>query len=92
VKDKSALEGTSSRLTSELKMLAEKSQKELAGLQEAKQLFIQQKLEVQGQLEAAQAGLQQEQWEHQVTRDAVAQREEQVLGQAKELQAKLAAE
>jgi len=73
VKAKSALEGTSSRLTSKLKVLTVKSQKALVGLQEAKQLLIQQKLEVQGQLEAVQAGLQQEQQEHQATRDAIAQ-------------------
>ena len=62
---------------------------ELAGLQEAKQLLIQQKLEVQGQLEAERVLMQTEQQAHQTTRDLVAQREEQLLSQATELQAQL---
>uniref|UniRef100_A0A667ZMZ3 Early endosome antigen 1 n=1 Tax=Myripristis murdjan TaxID=586833 RepID=A0A667ZMZ3_9TELE len=59
-KAKSALEKNSTRLTSELK---------LGELQEAKQLLIQQKLEMQGQVEAAQTALEQEKKEHQATRD-----------------------
>ena len=62
---------------------------ELSGLQQAKQLLIQQKLEVQGQLEAERALLQTEQRAHQATRDSVGQREEQLLRQAAELQAQL---
>ena len=58
-------------------------------MREAKQLLIQQKLEAQGQLDSAQASLQQEHRDHQATRDSIAQREEQILSQAKELQAQL---
>uniref|UniRef100_A0A8C5CB17 Early endosome antigen 1 n=1 Tax=Gadus morhua TaxID=8049 RepID=A0A8C5CB17_GADMO len=65
---------------------------ELSGLQEAKALLIQQKLEVQGQLEAERAVLQTEQQAHQATRDSVAQLDQKLLSQATELQAQLAAE
>lgn len=62
---------------------------ELSELQEAKQLLIQQKLELQGQVETAQSNLQQEQKEHQATRDSRSQREEQLLAQVKDVQDKL---
>uniref|UniRef100_A0A673X225 Early endosome antigen 1 n=1 Tax=Salmo trutta TaxID=8032 RepID=A0A673X225_SALTR len=45
-------------------------------LGEAKQLLIQQKLEVQGRVEEVQAALEQEKTRHQATRDSVTQREE----------------
>uniref|UniRef100_A0A8C4IAV1 Early endosome antigen 1 n=1 Tax=Dicentrarchus labrax TaxID=13489 RepID=A0A8C4IAV1_DICLA len=53
---------------------------ELGELREAKQLLIQQKLELQGQVEAAQSALEHEQKEHQATRDSRKKRarEEQV--------------
>lgn len=57
---------------------------ELGELQEAKQLLIQQKLELQGQVEAGQGALEKEQKEHQATRDSRSQREEQLLAQTKE--------
>uniref|UniRef100_A0A8C7KZU5 Early endosome antigen 1 n=1 Tax=Oncorhynchus kisutch TaxID=8019 RepID=A0A8C7KZU5_ONCKI len=50
--------------------------KELKELGEAKQLLIQQKLEVQGHVEEVQAALEQEKALHQVTRHSVTQREE----------------
>uniref|UniRef100_A0A8C5FPE9 Early endosome antigen 1 n=1 Tax=Gadus morhua TaxID=8049 RepID=A0A8C5FPE9_GADMO len=81
MKAKSAMESTSARLTSELKVFTEKSEKELSGLQEAKALLIQQKLEVQGQLEAERAVLQTEQQAHQATRDSVAQLDQKLLSQ-----------
>lgn len=62
---------------------------ELGELREAKKLLIQQKLELQGQVEAAQDSLQQEQKEHQATRDSKLQREEQFLAQTKDVQDKL---
>lgn len=62
---------------------------ELGELQEAKQLLIQQKLELQGQVEAAQSALEQEQKEHQATRDGRLQREEQLLALTREVQDKL---
>lgn len=62
---------------------------ELGELQEAKQLLIQQKLELQGQVEATQGALEQEQREHKATRDSRLQREEQLLTQNKEVQDKL---
>lgn len=62
---------------------------ELGELREAKQLLIQQKLELQGQVEAAQSSLEQEQKEHQATRDSRLQREEQLLAQTKDVQDKL---
>uniref|UniRef100_A0A8C5A831 Early endosome antigen 1 n=1 Tax=Gadus morhua TaxID=8049 RepID=A0A8C5A831_GADMO len=65
--------------------------RELSGLQEAKALLIQQKLEVQGQLEAERAVLQTEQQAHQATRDSVAQLDQKLLSQATELQAQLQA-
>ncbi len=58
-------------------------------MQEAKQLLIQQKLELQGQVEAAQSSLQQEQKEHQATKDSRSQREETLLAQVKDAQDKL---
>ena len=65
------------------------SLQELVELREAKQLLIQQKLELQGQVEAAQSSLEQEQKEHQATKDSRQQREEQLLAQTKEVQDKL---
>ncbi|MEQ2194787.1 hypothetical protein XENOCAPTIV_003023, partial [Xenoophorus captivus] len=61
-------------------------QEELGDLQEAKQLLIQQKLELQGQVETVQGALKQEQKEHQATRDNWSKREEQLLAQTKEAQ------
>lgn len=58
-------------------------------MQEAKQLLIQQKLELQGQVEAAQEVLKQEQKEHQATRDSMSKREEQHLAQTKAIQDQL---
>lgn len=58
-------------------------------MREAKQLLIQQKLEMQGQVEAAQGALEKEQKEHQATRDSRNQREEQLSAQTKEVQDKL---
>lgn len=58
-------------------------------MQEAKQLLIQQKLELQGQLETVQGTLEQEQKEHQATRDSRSQREEQLLAQTKDVQDQL---
>lgn len=62
---------------------------ELGELREAKQLLIQQKLELQAQVEAARGAVEQEQKEHQATRDSRQQREEQLLAQTKEVQEKL---
>jgi len=62
---------------------------ELGELREAKQLLIQQKLELQRQMEAAQKILEQEQKEHQATRDNRGQREEQLLAQTKKVQDQL---
>lgn len=58
-------------------------------MREAKQLLIQQKLELQGQVEAARSTLEQEQKEHQATRDSRSQREEQLLAQTKDVQDQL---
>lgn len=58
-------------------------------LQEAKQLLIQQKLELQGQIEEAQKTLEQEQKEHQATKDGRQQREEQLLANTREVQDQL---
>lgn len=58
-------------------------------MQEAKQLLIQQKLELQGEVEAAQGALREEQKEHQVTKDSRSKREEQLLAQTKEVQDQL---
>lgn len=58
-------------------------------LQEAKQLLIQQKLELQGQIEEAQKTLEQEQKAHQATRDGRQQREEQLLAHTREAQDQL---
>ena len=58
-------------------------------MREAKQLLIQQKLELQGQVEAAQKTLEQEQKEHQATRDGRSQREEKLLAQTKAVQDQL---
>lgn len=55
-------------------------------MQEAKRLLIQQKLELQGQVEAAQGALMQEQKEHQATRDSRSQKEEHLLTQIKNFQ------
>lgn len=62
---------------------------ELGELQEAKKLLIQQKLELQTQVEAAQDGLEQERREHQSTKDSSLQRKEQFLAQIKDVQDKL---
>uniref|UniRef100_A0A8C8MB57 Early endosome antigen 1 n=1 Tax=Oncorhynchus tshawytscha TaxID=74940 RepID=A0A8C8MB57_ONCTS len=81
---KAALEKDTTRLGSELKALRERSEKELKELGEAKQLLIQQKLEVQGHVEEVQAALEQEKTLHQVTRDSVTQREEKSRVEASE--------
>uniref|UniRef100_A0A7N8YKL3 Early endosome antigen 1 n=1 Tax=Mastacembelus armatus TaxID=205130 RepID=A0A7N8YKL3_9TELE len=73
---KSVLEKSNSKLTSEMKELGE--------LREAKQLLIQQKLELQSQVEAVRGDLEQEQKDHQATRDSRSQREEQLLTQIKD--------
>lgn len=62
---------------------------ELRELQEAKQLLIQQKLELQSQVEAAQGDLLLEQKAHQTTRDSSSQREDQLLAKTKDLQNQL---
>lgn len=62
---------------------------ELGELQEAKQLLIQQKLELQTRVEAAQGDLEQERREHQSTKDSILQRKEQFLAQIKDMQDKL---
>lgn len=62
---------------------------DLGELQEAKQLLIQQKLELQGQVEATQGALEQEQKEHKATRESRNQREEQLFAQNQEVQDKL---
>lgn len=62
---------------------------ELGELQEAKQLLIQQKLELQTRVEAAQGDLEQERREHQATKDSILQRKEQFLAQIKDMQDKL---
>uniref|UniRef100_A0A8C7RCZ4 Early endosome antigen 1 n=1 Tax=Oncorhynchus mykiss TaxID=8022 RepID=A0A8C7RCZ4_ONCMY len=89
---KAALEKDTTRLGSELKALGERSEKELKELGEAKQLLIQQKLEVQGHVEEVQAALEQEKTLHQVTRDSVTQREEKSRVEVQEVQAQLASE
>ncbi|XP_064785715.1 early endosome antigen 1-like isoform X1 [Oncorhynchus masou masou] len=89
---KAALEKDTTRLGSELKALGERSAKELKELGEAKQLLIQQKLEVQGHVEEVQAALEQEKTLHQVTRDSVTQREEKSRVGVQEIQAQLASE
>uniref|UniRef100_A0A8D3DTY8 Early endosome antigen 1 n=1 Tax=Scophthalmus maximus TaxID=52904 RepID=A0A8D3DTY8_SCOMX len=91
-KAKIVLERNSSKLTSELKTLTEKSEKELGELREAKQLFIQQKLELQGRVESVQGALEQEQKEHKATRDSRSHREEKLLAQHKDDQVKLGEE
>lgn len=58
-------------------------------MREAKQLLIQQKLELQGQVEAAQGVLEQEQKEHQATKDSRSRREEELLAQTKNAQDQL---
>lgn len=62
---------------------------ELVELREAKQLLIQQKLELQGKVETAQGALEQEKKEHQLTKDRRSQREETLLSQTKALQDQL---
>lgn len=62
---------------------------ELGELREAKQLLIQQKLELQGQVEAAQKTLEQEQKEHEATKDSRTQREEQLLAHTRDIQDQL---
>lgn len=62
---------------------------ELGELQEAKQLLIQQKLELQTRVEAAQGDLEHERREHQATKDSILQRKEQFLAQLKDMQDKL---
>lgn len=65
------------------------SSQELGELQEAKQVLIQQKLELQAQVEAAQGALKQEQKEHQTTKDGRSEREEQLLAQIRDAQDQL---
>ncbi|XP_016301520.1 early endosome antigen 1-like [Sinocyclocheilus anshuiensis] len=67
-------------------------QTELKELQAAKQLLIQQKVELQGKVEAAQASLEQEQREHQKTRDSIKQKQQQLKAQTDKLQQQLASE
>lgn len=62
---------------------------ELKDLQAAKQLFIQQKVELQGKVEAAQASLEQEQRDHQKTRDSIKHTQQQLKGETDKLQKQL---
>ncbi len=62
---------------------------ELKELQAAKQLLIQQKVELQGKVEAAQASLEQEQREHQKTRDSIKQKQQQLKTETDKLQQQL---
>uniref|UniRef100_A0A8C7DQQ8 Early endosome antigen 1 n=1 Tax=Oncorhynchus kisutch TaxID=8019 RepID=A0A8C7DQQ8_ONCKI len=89
---KAALEKNTTRLGSELKALGERSDKELMELREAKQLLMQQKLEMQGRVEEVQAALEQEKTLHQATRNSVTQREEKLRAETQEIQAQLASE
>ncbi|KAK7891133.1 hypothetical protein WMY93_023096 [Mugilogobius chulae] len=91
-KAKGALEKSNGKLSTDLKTLKEKTDKELVDLQEAKQLLIQQKLELQGKVEAAEGALQQEQKQHQLTRDGKSKKEEALLTQTKALQEQVTAE
>uniref|UniRef100_A0AAY5ETK6 FYVE-type domain-containing protein n=1 Tax=Electrophorus electricus TaxID=8005 RepID=A0AAY5ETK6_ELEEL len=71
------LEKERDRLSSELKALASKSTKELKELQAARQVLLQQKVELQGRVEAGQATLEQEQRDHQSTRDTITHTQQQ---------------
>lgn len=62
---------------------------ELGELQEAKQLLIQQKLELQTRVEAAQGDLEQERKQHQSTKDGSLRQKEKLLVQVKDLQDKV---
>uniref|UniRef100_A0A7N9AMV8 Early endosome antigen 1 n=1 Tax=Mastacembelus armatus TaxID=205130 RepID=A0A7N9AMV8_9TELE len=66
-----------------------RAKSELGELREAKQLLIQQKLELQSQVEAVRGDLEQEQKDHQATRDSRSQREEQLLTQIKDVKDQL---
>uniref|UniRef100_A0A8C7FCF1 Early endosome antigen 1 n=1 Tax=Oncorhynchus kisutch TaxID=8019 RepID=A0A8C7FCF1_ONCKI len=68
------------------------SPQELMELREAKQLLMQQKLEMQGRVEEVQAALEQEKTLHQATRNSVTQREEKLRAETQEIQAQLASE
>uniref|UniRef100_A0A6Q2XIV5 Early endosome antigen 1 n=1 Tax=Esox lucius TaxID=8010 RepID=A0A6Q2XIV5_ESOLU len=89
---KAALEKDAARLGSELKALGERSEKEIRELREAKQLLIQQKLEVQGRVEKAQADLEQEKTQHQAHMDTFLQKEEKLQAERQEVQDQLASE
>lgn len=62
---------------------------ELKDLQAAKQLLIQQKVELQGKVEAAQASLEQEQRDHQKTRDSIKHAQQQLKAETDKLQKQL---
>uniref|UniRef100_A0A6Q2Z9F1 Early endosome antigen 1 n=1 Tax=Esox lucius TaxID=8010 RepID=A0A6Q2Z9F1_ESOLU len=65
---------------------------EIRELREAKQLLIQQKLEVQGRVEKAQADLEQEKTQHQAHMDTFLQKEEKLQAERQEVQDQLASE
>uniref|UniRef100_A0A8C9W3S1 Early endosome antigen 1 n=1 Tax=Scleropages formosus TaxID=113540 RepID=A0A8C9W3S1_SCLFO len=65
---------------------------EVKELREAKQLLIQQKLEMQGRVENVQAALEQEKQEHQVTRESIRQRDETLKAEKAKMEAQLAVE
>lgn len=59
--------------------------KELKDLQAAKQLLLQQKVDLQGRVEAIQASLEQEKKEHQKTHESITQSQQQHRAEADKL-------
>uniref|UniRef100_A0A8C9VKZ0 Early endosome antigen 1 n=1 Tax=Scleropages formosus TaxID=113540 RepID=A0A8C9VKZ0_SCLFO len=87
-----SLMDTKSRLEKEVNQLTADMKSSVKELREAKQLLIQQKLEMQGRVENVQAALEQEKQEHQVTRESIRQRDETLKAEKAKMEAQLAVE
>ncbi|XP_061109284.1 early endosome antigen 1 isoform X6 [Conger conger] len=87
--EKIRLEQVANRLNDELRANTERSNKELLELRDAKQLLIQQKLEIQGSVASSQAALEQEQREHQATRESRNRQDEELKKERAHIEAQL---
>ncbi|XP_009950942.1 PREDICTED: early endosome antigen 1-like, partial [Leptosomus discolor] len=93
-KAKSTLEQDASKKEQQLgektKMLQDlQNDREVANLKDAKQLLIQQKLELQGKIDNMNSALEQEKKTHQAVKDQLKKREEELKKECAEIEAKL---
>lgn len=89
---RSRLEKESAKLSEELRICKQEFEKEVANLKDAKQLLIQQKLELQGKIDNMNSTLEQEKKNQQAVKDQLKKREEELKKECAEIEAKLQSE